>query len=78
MSCGCLEGFLRVSGGYLWDRISKWYVGHLDISEGQVRTCQVRIGQFRIGQVMTGQVRTGLFRTGQVKIGQVRTFRTRL
>ena len=62
VSLGCLEG---IYGMY------EWYVGCLDVSDGQVRT-----GQVRIGQVRTGQVRTGQVRTGQVSKGQVRILRT--
>ena len=34
--------------------MSEWYVGCLDVSEGQAR-----IGQARTGQVETGKVRAG-------------------
>ena len=37
--CGCLEGVWKLSGGCLEGiyAMSKWYVGCLDVSEGQVR-----------------------------------------
>ena len=43
------EGCLEVIYG-----TSKWFVGCLDVSKGQVRT-----GQFRTGQVRTCQFKTG-------------------
>ena len=62
VSGGCLEGVLRVSKGIYG--ISEWYMGCLDVSEGQIR-----IGQVRTDQVRSSQVRTGQVRTGQVRIG---------
>ena len=53
--------------------MSKWYVGCLNVSEGQGRTGEVRIGQVRIGRVRIGQVRIGQVRTGQVRTDQVGT-----
>ena len=52
--------------------MSKWYVGCLDVSQGQVRSGEVRIRQLRTGQVQRGQVRAGYFRTEQVRTGQAR------
>ena len=39
-------------------RRSEWYVGCLDVSEGQVRTGQVWTGQVRTDKVI-GQVKSG-------------------
>ena len=52
-----LEGVSNIPEGIYG--MSKWYVGWLDVSEGQVRIGQVSTGQVRTGQVRTGQVRTG-------------------
>ena len=57
--------------------MSEWYLRCLDVSEGQVRTCQGRIGNISTGQVRTGQVRKGQVSTGQVSTGQVRAVQAR-
>ena len=49
VSRGCLEGVSMVSGAYLWH--VQLVVRCLDVSEGQVRTCQVKPGQVKSGLV---------------------------
>jgi len=43
VSGGCLMGVWRGIYG-----MSEWYVGCLDVSEGQVRNGEVKIGQVRM------------------------------
>ena len=66
VSGGCLEGVWmesvwRLEGNY---GMSKWCLGCLELSEGQVRTDQVSAGKVRTGQVRTGKVRIGQVSTG--------------
>ena len=64
MSERCLRCVFRVLGGYLESvrrvsgvcmrsiyRMSKWCVGGLDVSEGQVGTDKDKTGQVKIGKV---------------------------
>ena len=52
LSGGCIKGVWRVSIGCLkFD----WYLGCLDVSEGQVRT---KSGQVKSGMVKSGQVKS--------------------
>ena len=67
ISCGCLEGVWKLSGGCLAGVLSRclkgiygmseWYVRCLHVSEGQVKTSQLRISKVRTGQVRTGSDR---------------------
>ena len=68
---GCLEDVWTVFSGciVIIYGVSKWCVGRLNASKGQVRTGQVRTGQVKTGQINTGYVRTGHDEKTQVRTG---------
>ena len=53
----CLKGVWRVSQRCLEGiyGMSEWYVGCLDVSEGQARTGQVETGKVRAGHVLVSK-----------------------